>query len=258
MLKKEPAWQKIRFTNSRGLPLAGLLCRPSGITERIVIICHGFTGSKEGGGRALALGEELARRGRAVLVFDFSGNGESGGEFSDLTLSGQIDDLSRAVDWAQAQGFRQVVTMGRSFGGSTVICQGARDKRVAGVCTWAAPARLIKLFHGFAPELPEDPAKPVPLSSGDGIVYLHREFFRDLSLYDVPGDAARLSPRPLLVTQGLKDAVVPPSDAQLIYNAAGEPRELVWIKDGDHQFTGCYRPAGDALFHWLEKYFGRR
>lgn len=250
-------WRRVRFYNSRGQGLAGLLYHKDGNEGKIIIMCHGFTGSKEGGGRAVELGEELGRRGWATLLFDFAGNGESDGDFADLTLTGQIDDLSRAVDWALERGFRQVVTVGRSFGGSTVICQAARDKRVAGVCTWAAPARLVELFSGFTAAMPDDPAELVPLAGENGIIHLRRGFFHDLSLYDVPGDAALILPRPLLIIQGQKDGVVPPDDARLLYNAAGEPRELIWIEDGDHQFTGRHRQAWEALFNWLEKHFGR-
>ncbi|MBE3587168.1 MAG: alpha/beta hydrolase [Thermoanaerobacteraceae bacterium] len=251
-------WRRITFSNSRGLKLAGLLHGNPADTEKIIINCHGFTGGKEGGGRALALGGELARRGWATLVFDFAGNGESEGHFADLTLTGQIDDLTRAVDLALEQGFRQVVTLGRSFGGSTVICQGARDPRVAGVCTWAAPARLMELFAGFTDEPLDGPGETVNLAGEKGAIQLKKDFFRDLENYDVPGQAALLSPRPLLVIQGTRDGVVPPDDARLIYEAAGEPRELVWIEKGDHQFTGQLEPVWQALFQWLDRHFPQR
>jgi putative redox protein len=249
------SWQKVNFVNSRGLNLAGLLYVAPGNTGRIIINCHGFTGSKEGGGRALELGTELSRRGWSTLLFDFSGNGESEGNFADLTLSGQIDDLTCAVDWVVKRGYNQIVTVGRSFGGSTVICQAARDHRIAGVCTWAAPARLMDLFTSFTDESLDSPEEMVTMAGENGVIYLKKAFFRDLQLYDVPREAAPLSPRPLLIIHGTGDGVVPPGDARLIFEAAGEPKKLVWIEGGDHQFTGHYLQVWENLFAWLNKHF---
>ncbi|MGB9802930.1 alpha/beta hydrolase [Desulfofundulus sp.] len=249
-------WQKVTFTNSRRLTLAGLLYGSPRETGDIVIHCHGFTGGKEGGGKALELGTELGRRGWSTLLFDFAGNGESEGDFSDLTLSGQVDDLTCAVDWLFQQGYKRVVTVGRSFGGSTVICQGARDPRVAGVCTWAAPARLLELFSSFTDEPVDGRQEEMITMAGEGgLIYLKKGFFHDLKLYDIPADAARLTPRPLLIIHGTQDSVVPPDDARLIFNAAGEPRELIWIKEGDHQFTRHYHQVWNILFEWLDRHF---
>ncbi|NHM27511.1 alpha/beta hydrolase [Desulfofundulus sp. TPOSR] len=250
-------WKKVAFRNSRGLTLAGLLYGTPEETGDIVIHCHGFTGSKEGGGRALELGAELGRRGWSTLVFDFAGNGESEGDFANITLSGQIDDLTCAVDWVLKQGYKRVVTVGRSFGGSTVICQGTRDPRVAGVCTWAAPARLLDLFASFTDGPIDGPEEMVAIAGEGGIIYLKKAFFQDLKLYDVPGDAARLAPRPLLIIHGTRDGVVPPEDARLIFEAAGEPRELVWIEEGDHQFAKHYHQVWETLFDWLDRHFKR-
>ncbi len=248
-------WQKVFFQNSRGLLLAGLLCGGPGNTRGVIINCHGFTGSKEGGGRALEMGEELVRQGWACLVFDFAGNGESEGNFADLTLSGQIDDLTCAVSWALEQGFCRVVTVGRSFGGTTAICQGARDPRVAGVCTWAAPARPWELFYGLTDEPLEGPAETVALASEGGLIYLKKDFFFDLRQYDVPRCASLLAPRPLLVIHGTRDNLVPPEDARLIYEAAREPREVVLLEGADHRFSQHHRMVWDALFDWLSRHF---
>jgi fermentation-respiration switch protein FrsA (DUF1100 family) len=48
----------------------------------------------------------------------------------------------------------------------------------------------------------------------------------------------RLSPRPVMIVHGLKDTVVDPRDATLLYNAAADPKELWLIPDADH--CGAY------------------
>ena len=57
--REEQAWQKISFANSRGQRLAGLFYACSEV-KTVLVICHGFTGSKEGGGKALEMAEYLA------------------------------------------------------------------------------------------------------------------------------------------------------------------------------------------------------
>ncbi|HBX24234.1 MAG TPA: alpha/beta hydrolase [Desulfotomaculum sp.] len=247
-------WQEMQFKNSRGLTLAGLLYSPVGHSGPVVIVCHGFTGSKEGEGSAITMGEELGDRGYNTLLFDFSGNGDSEGLFENITLSGQVDDLRSAVDWCVGTGMGPVFTMGRSFGGTTVICHGAVDSRVAGVCTWAAPARLMELFTEFAEGPVDDEGDLFVLAGEEGIAYLRKAFFDNLDRFDIPALAGRISPRPLLVIQGEKDDVVNPADAGLIFNGAKEPKEILYISGADHQFSQHHRQVWDACFAWLKRY----
>lgn len=245
-------WQKISFRNSSGHKIAGLLYTPPAPAEKIVVVCHGFTGSKEGGGRALEMAEEFGRQGWPALLFDFAGCGESEGSFADLTLTGQIDDLTCALKWCREKGFAKIVTLGRSFGGSTVICQAARDQTAAGaagVCTWAAPARLTELFTGLS----DDEGDRISFAGEQGVTHLKKSFLEDLQQYDVAA-AARLSPRPLLIIHGTKDELVSPAEAEIIYQAAGEPKQMVLIDGADHQFSQHYRQVWRVVAGWLRSF----
>lgn len=250
---KNYQWKKIAFKNSSNQQLAGLFYTAGAEGSPTLIVCHGFTGSKEGGGKALLMAEHYAGAGFDTLLFDFAGNGESEGSFEDLTLSGQIDDLTCAVDWCKQQGAGTIVTLGRSFGGTTVICHAAGDNRVAGVCTWAAAARLTHLFSGFVNDDPDDPEKVI-LAGDDGILYLKRTFFADIEKYNVPLLASQIAPRSLLIIHGTGDDVVSPEDARLIYEAAGDPKELIFIEGGDHQFEVHHRQVWDICCNWLKDF----
>ncbi|KAF1084265.1 esterase [Sporotomaculum syntrophicum] len=237
-------WQRINFKNSSGLNLVGLLHTPGTAQGPVVVVCHGFVGSKEGGGMALLMGEELGQRGFNVLLFDFSGIGESEGLFEQITLSDQIDDLKCAVDWCIAAGLGPVYTTGRSFGGTTALCHAASDSRVEGVCTWAAPARLKVLFNSYAEQQVE--------ANKEGEIYKSKKFFDDRDVFDIPAMAGLIAPRPLLIIHGEKDEVVNPADAQLIYASSGEPKELVYIPKADHRFIGHHKIVWDTFFAWLD------
>lgn len=247
-------WKKVTYPNSKGLKLAGLLyAGPE--SDTVVVVCHGFTGSKEGGGRAVTMAEELGRRGYATFLFDFCGCGESEGDFTDVSLTGHIDDIRSTVDSCQELGFNQVITVGRSFGGSAALCHGGEDHRIAGVCAWAAPADLVGIFGGFRERTPQAEGDLVPLSGKEGSLFIKKSFFSDLEQHDVAGKAALIAPRPLLIIHGSADKVVPVANATAILNAAGEPKRIRIIPDADHQFTGHQREAWETLFLWLEESF---
>ncbi|HPZ12337.1 MAG TPA: alpha/beta fold hydrolase [Bacillota bacterium] len=270
-------WRKEVIVNPRGVKLAALLreaeaagkgdgAAPAGgavsgkgaLMPPLVIVCHGFTGSKEGGGGALDMADQLAGRGFATLLFDFTGCGESEGAWEEITLSRQVEDLGAVVDWAYAKGYRRIILNGRSFGGATVLAYAAADRQIDAVCTWAAVARPLPLFSGFAGKeirLSGPPGERIALNDGTGLIYVQKCLFQDLQHYDLPACAARIVPRPLLLIHGAADELVPVSDAQLLYEAAGEPKELALVENADHRFT-CHREqVWDIFFRWLQALF---
>lgn len=247
-------WKRVSYSNNKGIKLAGLLYAGPG-TDTVIIVCHGFTGSKEGGGRAVAMAEELGRRGYATLLFDFSGCGGSEGDFADISLPGHIGDIRCSVDFCLNLGFNRVIAMGRSFGGSAVLCHGGPDKRVAAVCAWAAPADLAGVFSGFRNSSLETEGNLAALSGENGVAHIKKSFFTDLERHDVASQAALIAPRPLLIIHGEEDAVVPVENARTIFNAAGEPKEIRLIPGADHQFTGRHLEVWEVFFRWLEVYF---
>ena len=250
--QRDHAWQNITFANDRGQRLSGLFYACSAV-DSALIVCHGFSGSKEGGGRALRMAEHLARPGMGILLFDFSGNGESEGAFAETTLSGQMADLSCAADWCEKAGAKRLIGMGRSFGGTTLLCQAARDDRFEAFCTWATPVYPLALFHGFLREERQD---RLILSGEDGTIEMNREFLEDLAGYDVASRAAAIPPRPLLVVHGEQDELVPPNEAEVIHQAAASCSRLHLIPEADHRFSTGVETVWELCREWLEESFG--
>ena len=246
--------KKIRYPNSSGLMLSGLLysAQPAGT---IIVVCHGFTGSKEGGGRAVTMAEELGARGYATLLFDFSGCGESEGEFADVTLTRHIGDLRTSVAYCRNMGFQRILTLGRSFGGTAALCLGRAGGEVSGVCTWAAPGDLRELFMRLRIQLTDNAYDLLKLSEEEDTLLIKKEFLSDLDNYDVCDRVRLISPSPLLVVHGAEDEVVPKNNAETIYQSAGNPKKIEIIAEGDHQFTGCYEKVWKIYFDWLTEHF---
>ncbi len=254
-------WQALKITNRQNVSLSALIrnVMPHEKTDSsrhrkssLVVVCHGFTGSKEGGGQAIAMGEELAAIGFSTLLFDFAGCGDSEGNWEDLTLTGQIEDLAAVVEWCRCEGFNRIILTGRSFGGSTVLGYAARDKAISAVCTWAAVARPDRLFLRFAEGRLDGPADELIVIEGEeGTLELKRGFFLDLAKHNLLECAAAISPRSLLVIHGSADESVPPEDAERIYNAAAEPKKLVIIEGADHRFSNHVTRVWEVFFDWL-------
>ncbi len=258
----KPAWHKFKIKNRQGLSLAALLChgkdessfKSRSVEKPVIIVCHGFTGSKEGSGRAVAMAEKLALSGFSTLLFDFAGCGQSEGQWENITLSGQISDLEAVVSWCRREGFDKIVLNGRSFGGTTTLCYAHGDKKVDAVCTWAAVARPGSLFEKRAActePLQGNPDELVTLEGEEGAFSLKRRFFFDLGTYDPAESAAALTSRSLLIIHGSNDQSVPVEDAELLYKRAGEPKKLVIIDGADHRFSRHVEQVWKIFSDWL-------
>ena len=107
-----------------------------------VVLFHGFTGGRTEA-RFLFVGFSrlLARHGIASARFDFIGSGESEGDFTDMTLSGEIADAHAVLDWfGRRRGVdrSRVFLLGMSMGGSAAgVVAGERGGEVRGLVLWA-------------------------------------------------------------------------------------------------------------------------
>lgn len=90
------------FTSSSGYTVKATLMVPSGISDKVplVVMCHGYTGKKEGDGqRFIKLGNLLAKNGIAAITIDFPGCGESPASSENYTLSNMYKDINSAISY---------------------------------------------------------------------------------------------------------------------------------------------------------------
>jgi uncharacterized protein len=274
-------WEYRTIKNSRGLKLSVLLREEapvpsmkgqnylpgrhsfSGSSNRprnpLVIVCHGFTGSKEGRGKTLEMGDIIAGIGFDTLAFDFAGCGESEGEWADISLTHQIEDLGAIVDWVFDTGYRDIVLNGRSFGGTTVLCYGAEDSRINAICTWAAVASLTNTFNRLLLSTNQAIAAgewKIIVEAEDGQYTLKKSFFDDLKKHNPLKAVSLISPRSLLLIHGSADESVPCEEAEYLFQAAGEPKKRVIIKGADHRFSSHISEVWSVFFNWLDSLTG--
>lgn len=247
----------INIINERGETLAGVWHPGAGQPRYVVVICHGFRGGKDGGGRAVQLAEAMSHRGYSAVRFDFSGAGDSSGDFADITLTRQTEDLAAVLDWIDRTRLGIPLLLGRSFGGSTAAIRAAAEPRVRGICLWSTPADLRETFTLALGEAYQELAagRTVSLEDDYSRFSLHPSFVSDLVKHDVLSAIRALSPRPVLIVHGENDQVVPVKQARAAFAAAGEPKKLLVIPKADHRFLHDYQAAGEATLDWLTGYF---
>ncbi|MEK7681521.1 MAG: alpha/beta hydrolase [Chloroflexota bacterium] len=240
---------RVTFPNLRGQTLAGILDKPDAPTGRrpAVVLCHGFTGFKEVK-YLVRLAQALRDAGFVCLRFDYAdGVGDSDGSCEDMLLTHQIEDTFAAVNFMEADpdvDGQRIGLAGHSMGGVACIAVAASDTRVKALMTIAAPAHpdLQHLFAAARAHGEPDMVKrwkrqgfaDIPLYP-KGHVRVRYNFLEDFRKYDAT-EIIRQVRVPALFVQGARDNVVPPRNAQALYDNAGGPRKLELVPGAEHLF----------------------
>lgn len=236
---------------TNGLNLPADLHEPLNYTghSKLVIICHGFRGTKDGGGgKAVALGNQIAGLGVAALRFAFTPLG---------SLSCQIKELRTVVEYCRKNVADDIILLGRSMGGSAALAFAAIDKRIKGLCLWSTPWNLRETFRLSLGAGYEDlvNGKELHLCDEYGELRLAPEFVRDFDHFHLLQDIQTLKGIPVLMIHGSDDSIVPLHQAQVMLEHAGEPKKIFIIPGGDHQFSHHGQLAADAVISWVKQWF---
>ncbi len=205
----------------------------------------GFKSDMEGT-KAEALDRWAAEQGRACLRFDYSGHGESGGDFREGTIGQWLDD-SLAVHRGFAQGPQ--VLIGSSMGGWLALLLAKRLREIAGAPPLAgmvliAPAVDFTeelMWKNFSPairrEIEEKGEWLRPSDYAEGPYPITRKLIEDGRKHLLLGGL--IEPGcPVHILQGVHDPDVPWGHAvELVSRLARDDVVLTLIKDGDHRLS---------------------
>lgn len=234
--------------NSGGFKLEGWLHAPSFSASVCVVISHGFGGYGDSP-KWKFIASGLARAGFPALRFSHLGCGESEGSFENCSLTSRVADLNAAMDALTAEtGARSFGLLGSSMGASTVLAC-ASQYRVQATITLAAPADF-----SFFPKMINN---ATPNERGNIIVdgrEIKASVMEDLDSFNPAALAMRA--KKLFIIHGGSDDLIPPSDADILYNAAAEPKKLLIVPGADHSFTGPahQRVLFDQSVAWFKKH----
>lgn len=246
-----PETEEIRFIGGNGVELAAILHRPVERARGSVLMAHCFTCSKDIH-TMTRLAKALTDAGFAAFRFDFTGLGESDGDFAKKTLSGNVSDVSRAATTLVEMGFGPCGLIGHSLGGAAALLSATRLKTVRSVVTISAPSEATHVKHLFATDQLELAQGRTDVTIGGRTFELETEFLHDLENHDVVDAAAQLD-RPYMVVHAADDQVVAFSEGERLYGAAGEPKRFTRYETGGHMFAD--RAAADVLAEDVSNWF---
>ena len=248
--------RKISFENPSGHQLAALLDMPEG-NEPIAyaLFAHCFTCSKDFKG-VVRVSRALAAEGIAVLRFDFTGLGESEGDFADTTFSSNVGDLVAAAEFMGRELQAPKILIGHSLGGAAVLHAAARIPSAAAVATLAAPsstAHLVGMIRSSGADIEDAGEAEVEIAGRK--FNIRKEFIDDLSAINMRDAVSGLG-RPLLVCHSPDDRIVGIDNATEIFAAARHPKCFVSLDSADHL---CSNPAdaryaGSMIATWARRY----
>lgn len=249
---------KCSFKNTRGYVIDARLDLPAGIdAEKIttfIIFCHCFTCSKETI-TTFRLSRLLAKKGYGVLRFDFTGLGDSEGEFSTTTFSTTQDDLHSAIKFLKENYQPPKFLMGHSLGGTTALSIAQDYNSVEGVVTVASPSEPEHVLHHFGHTLTLlEQSIPASFEVAGQYFDIEPGFVEDIRNTDMPSTLSRLT-KPVLIFNIENDALVDEDNAKEIQQWVKGSTTLIDLKDTDHLLSGR-QPSNDVaqqITDWLDK-----
>ena len=248
--------QKITFQNKEGQTLVGRLELPvDQQPHNYAIFAHCFTCNKNLSA-VKNIGKSLTAKGFGVLRFDFTGLGESEGDFEDTNFSGNVEDLVAAADYLKANYQTPTLLVGHSLGGAAVIFAASEIESIKAIATIGAPSNPNHVQHLFKSNLEEIEVsgKAVVNLSGRDFT-IKKQFLEDLESKSMQETAKNLG-NALLVLHSPNDGTVGIKNAEEIYHAAKHPKSFVSLDGADHLLMNKKDSTyvGQVIASWAERY----
>ncbi len=209
-----------------------------------VVLVHGFCAHADDPA-VTAAATDLHRLGLDVVSYDARGHGRSGGE----STLGELEqhDVAAAVEAARERTDR-VVVVGASMGAIAALRYAASDRTLAGVVSVSCPSRW---------RLPLNPLglfSAVLTRTSPGRWLAQRLLrVRIAPRWNYPeapvGFVSRIE-SPVAVIHGTADRFIRPTDAEELYEEAGDPRRIDLIEGMGHAFDPLALPAIRDAVEW--------
>ena len=247
---------KVSITNKDGIELSAELdMPPSGSANQYAIFAHCFTCSKSFSATR-NISRSLTMQGFGVLRFDFTGLGNSQGEFGDSNFSANLDDIKTVAQWLTDNYEAPNLLVGHSLGGAAVIFAGAQIDSVKAIATVGAPADPVHVEHLFGDNLEELKEKgAAKVNIGGRPFHVKGQFLEDLKTHDVEQVLPEMR-KALLILHSPQDTIVGINNAARLYGLAHHPKSFVSLDGADHLLSNKSDSmyVGSVIANWAERY----
>ena len=244
---------KVEF-ESQGQTLAGLLETPDQAIRAYVLFAHCFTCGKDIAA-ASRISRFLVQHGFAVLRFDFTGLGNSDGDFANTNFSSNTEDLLSAAHFLQQNYQAPELLIGHSLGGAAVLAMASQLPDVKAVVTIGAPFEASHVLHNFNAHLETiETDGQATVSLGPREFTVKKQFLDDLR--NQTTDHIKHLNKALLVLHSPVDLTVDIADAEKIYKAAKHPKSFVSLDTADHLLSKAIDSeyVAQTISGWASRY----
>lgn len=247
---------KIDFKNKQGNTISGRLDFPRDQKPlAYVLFAHCFTCNKNLT-PVKNISRQLTEQGFAVFRFDFTGLGESEGDFENTNFSSNIEDLLCAADFMEKEYEAPSLIIGHSLGGAAVIFAGNKLKSVQAVATIAAPSspdHVKNLFKTDIDKIKRDGTAEVNI--GGRSFNIKKQFIKDISEKNMLEILENMR-KPLLLLHSPQDNTVSVDNAAEIYKHAMHPKSFISLDGADHLLSNKKDSAyaGNVIASWSRRY----
>ena len=247
--------RRLEFDNGRGAQLAARLELPAGEPRAWALFAHCFTCGKDIAA-ATRISRALCQRGFAVLRFDFTGLGSSGGDFANESFSSNLEDLQAAAGYLREHHRAPSLLIGHSLGGAAVLAVASEIPEVQAVVTLGAPSDPTHVEH-----LIQDDVETIRREGRANVNIagrtfpIGRQFVEDLEERKQAERIGRIE-QALLVLHSPQDDIVPIDHARRIYQAAVHPKSFVTLDGADHLLSKRQDAdyVADVIAAWSSRY----
>jgi putative redox protein len=251
-------FKKLKFKNPKGQTLSARIDLPFEKQPiSYALFAHCFTCSKDLKAAA-NISRALTAEGIAVLRFDFTGLGESEGDFADTNFSSNVEDLVAAAEFLESNFAAPGILIGHSLGGAAVLQAAADIPSSVAVVTIGAPAEpghVAKHFGSSKERIAAEGEAEVILEGRS--FRIKKQFVEDIEQSRMKGTIRKLN-KALLILHSPADDVVGIENAAQIFQAARHPKSFISLDRADHLLTNPKESmyAGSLIATWASKYIG--
>lgn len=248
--------ERITFQNREGLNLSARLYLPLEEKPRyFAIFAHCFTCSKNFSAVS-NISNKLSLLGLAVLSFDFTGLGNSEGDFEDTLFSSNVEDLLDAAAYLENNYEAPKLLVGHSLGGAAVIFAAGKLESVRAVVTIGSPAHPKHVKQHFQEDIEHIRQQgSAKVNIGGRSFRLKKEFIEDLERNDLPETLSKMR-KSFLFMHSPQDTIVSISNAEQLYMAAYHPKSFISLDGADHLLNNKAdsQYAAEVISTWSNHY----
>ncbi|MEM9942892.1 MAG: alpha/beta fold hydrolase [Planctomycetota bacterium] len=244
--------QRVYFENEAGIRLAGIMDLPQETSKTFALFSHCFTCTKDL--KAIVrISRGLARHGIGVLRFDFTGLGDSQGNFSKSNFESNLVDIQSAANWLRDNYSAPQLLLGLSLGGAAMMASTHAVESAKAIATLAAPScthHLAEFLAQTNPEIESSGAGEVVI--GGRTHLMTSQLLDSLRRFDLKKEIEGIE-IPHLILHSPADETLDYRHAEILFELTGGPKSLLTLSGADHLMVNQPQDVGyvaDMIAGW--------